>query len=252
MQVEKMSISNYPFSKNDFAHYFSTLYKDRGLKAIYQLFNRAHRRPYSRGLIKRFSPQGLGLEIGCGARTISPTNRTILSDAFSEHGVHHSIAQVFFKGDTIPFENDSFDFLLSEHVLEHITDPIRSLHECIRVLKPNGHLFVFLPHKERTNDRYRELTTLEHLIEDHQKKIPFNDQYHFEDWYQNVVLKGLLPAHYEKLNREELLNTASIHHHVWTEKEISALFEYLKLKVVYVDSKVFDRRDSFVVIGQKK
>jgi SAM-dependent methyltransferase len=243
--------SSYPFEKWDFAHYFKQLKKDRGFKAYYQFMNRPHRRPYSRSLIKKYAPNGIGLEIGCGARTICPTDRTILSDAYSEHGVHGSIAKVFFKGDTIPYEENSFEFVISEHVLEHIANPIKSLKEWIRVINSGGKLMICLPHKERTNDRYREITPLQHLIDDYNNDVPYNDPTHFEDWKTNVVDRGLMPEHYKHMAKEELLGTASIHHHVWTEKEIVELFEHLGLNIIFVDPRVHDRRDSFVVIAEK-
>ncbi|MCP4912431.1 MAG: class I SAM-dependent methyltransferase [Oligoflexia bacterium] len=247
-----LELSDYKFENNDFLHYFKNLYKDRGLKAFYQFLNRPHRRSYSRSLIKKYAGEGYGLEIGCGARTIAPTERTVLSDAFSEHGVHGSIAKVFFKGDEIPYPDGTFDFLLNEHVLEHIANPIKALKEWLRVLKVGGHIFLFLPHKERTNDSLRKVTSLDHLIEDYQNDVPYNDPTHFDDWFQNVVEKGLMPEHYKHMEREELLNSASIHHHVWTEKEIVELFEYLDLEIVFVDGKVHYRRDTFLVVGKKK
>lgn len=246
-----LNVADYTFPKVEFIHYFKNLYKDRGAKAFYQLFNRPLRRSYSRSQIDKFSPTGIGLEIGCGARTISPTSRTILSDAYSEHGVHNSIAKVFFSGDQIPYSDSTFSFVLSEHVLEHITNPIKSLQEWIRVLQPEGHLFLFLPHKERTNDKFRESTTLSHLLEDFANDIPYNDSGHFKEWYMNVVDKGLMPEHYKHFSESELIDKGCIHHHAWTEKEIVELLEYLQLEIVCVDERVHDRRDTFLVIAKK-
>jgi SAM-dependent methyltransferase len=249
-QIE-LQIQDYPFVRWDFGHYLATVFKDRGVKAIYQFLNRPIRRAYSRSLLKKFAPQGIGLEIGVGARTIAPVERTILSDAFSEHGVHASIAKVFFQGESIPYPSETFDFVLSEHVLEHITNPIKILKEWLRVLKDGGVIFCFLPHKERTNDCHREVTSLQHLLEDFKRDVPANDDFHLSEWRRNVVERGLMPAHYQHMNNQELLDSHSIHHHAWTEKEIVELFNHLGLKILFVDSRVHDRRDSFVVIAQK-
>ncbi len=251
MKNNKQKIQDYTFEKNDFLHYWKNLYKERGAKAFYQFLNRPHRRSHSRSMIKKYAPEGIGLEIGCGAHTIVPTDRTILSDAFSEHGIHGSIAKVFFKGDEIPYQDNSFSFLISEHVLEHITNPIKNLKEWIRVLDTGGHLFLFLPHKERNNDLHRELTPLSHLIEDYNADIPFNDSTHYAEWKKNVVDKDLMPDHYKHLSQDELLSSGSIHHHVWTDKEIVELLQYLGLEIAFVDKKVHDRRDSFLVIAKK-
>lgn len=39
----------------------------------------------------------------------------------------------------IPFENNSFDIVLSVHVLEHVTDEKKAMQELFRILKPGGY-----------------------------------------------------------------------------------------------------------------
>lgn len=50
--------------------------------------------------------------------------------------VVHDISKDF------PFENESFDSILSSAVLEHIFDPIHMFKECYRILKKDGYLIV--------------------------------------------------------------------------------------------------------------
>lgn len=40
---------------------------------------------------------------------------------------------------------DSFDVVASSHVIEHVPDPISLLRECLRILKPGGHLVAITP-----------------------------------------------------------------------------------------------------------
>jgi 2-polyprenyl-3-methyl-5-hydroxy-6-metoxy-1,4-benzoquinol methylase len=59
-----------------------------------------------------------------------------------------SIRNCFFatgKAEEIPFENESFDLLIMDDVLEHVTCPERVLHECYRVLRPEGSLIIKFP-----------------------------------------------------------------------------------------------------------
>jgi SAM-dependent methyltransferase len=47
-------------------------------------------------------------------------------------------AQIKMDITDIPFENDTFDVILSSHVLEHIEDDIKAMKELYRVQKPEG------------------------------------------------------------------------------------------------------------------
>lgn len=47
--------------------------------------------------------------------------------------------------EEMPFEGASFDVIMMEDVLEHVTDPSVALAECARVLRPGGRLFARFP-----------------------------------------------------------------------------------------------------------
>ncbi len=86
-------------------------------------------------------------------------------------------------GDQLPLENDSVDFVISSHAIEHFPDPIRTLKEWYRVVKPGGYLYIIAPHKERTFDKDRDRTTLAELIERHRTGIgPDPDAAHCSVW----------------------------------------------------------------------
>lgn len=51
-----------------------------------------------------------------------------------------------FDGDRIACEDESFDLIYSDHVFEHIPDPVVTATELFRVLKPGGWLCVRTPH----------------------------------------------------------------------------------------------------------
>jgi len=69
------------------------------------------------------------------------------------------------SGDNLPFKDDSLDFVVSSHVIEHFTNPLAALREWMRVVKPGGYIFTICPHKERTFDKDRPRTTLQELID---------------------------------------------------------------------------------------
>jgi SAM-dependent methyltransferase len=87
-------------------------------------------------------------------------------------------------GDDLPLEDNSVDFVISSHVMEHFAEPIKALKEWRRVVRPGGYIFVIAPHKNRTFDRDRDCTTLAELIERHETgKCPDNpDAGHCSFW----------------------------------------------------------------------
>ncbi|TWT93718.1 class I SAM-dependent methyltransferase [Neorhodopirellula pilleata] len=49
----------------------------------------------------------------------------------------------------LPFADESFDAIFYHHVIEHVDDPVASLDELSRVLKPEGWLFIGTPNRHR-------------------------------------------------------------------------------------------------------
>ena len=45
----------------------------------------------------------------------------------------------------MPFEDQSFDLIFLEYVLEHVEDPTSAFREMTRVLKPGGHILILTP-----------------------------------------------------------------------------------------------------------
>jgi ubiquinone/menaquinone biosynthesis C-methylase UbiE len=45
----------------------------------------------------------------------------------------------------MPFDDESFDFVVANHVLEHVNDDLRALSEIRRVLKTGGHAILQTP-----------------------------------------------------------------------------------------------------------
>jgi len=129
-------------------------------------------------------------------------------------------------GDALPVPDESEDFIISSHVIEHFFDPIKTLGEWLRVVRPGGYIFVIVPHKDRTFDKERERTPLSELIDRHEGRIPPPQE--APDPHK--------PQHFS----------------VWITEDFLQLCEHLKLKVVEhhdVDDKV---GNGFTVVLQKE
>ena len=252
MQLEKKSIDprHHRFPALEYPLYFRQLYRQYGWRAFVKQFRFQYRRVFSRRLLKKYAPVGFGIELGVGAFTLAPVTRTVLTDGFHSHASTRTIATCFCDANRIPAADSTFDFILSEHVLEHLCNPIRAIKEWARILKPGGRVFVFLPHKERTFDRNRPRTRLSHLLDDFRSDLADPDSTHLREWEEQVIQAGLAP-HYAEIAGERHVHDGIIHHHVWITEDIVELFTALGFRVLFSQDECPDRRDSFVVIAEK-
>ncbi len=95
-------------------------------------------------------------------------------------------------GDYLPLADESQDFVVSSHVLEHFANPIKTLLEWDRVIRPMGIIFMIVPHKERTFDKKRERTPLVHLIDDFHSNSsgPTDDEHgHHHVWITEDIVE---------------------------------------------------------------
>src|SRR5262249_20386798 len=81
---------------------------------------------------------------------------------------------------TIP--DESQDFVIANHFLEHVQDPIGTIKRHLQVLKPGGILFLGLPDRRVTFDRRRPVTPLEHLYRDHAEGPAWSFHEHVREW----------------------------------------------------------------------
>jgi SAM-dependent methyltransferase len=96
------------------------------------------------------------------------------------------------EGDALPFKDEAFDFVICSHVLEHFYDPIKTVNEWLRVVKPRGLVFVIFPHKDRTFDKDKPRTTMEELRKRHAEppeKQPVAADDHHTIWVLDDALE---------------------------------------------------------------
>lgn len=64
------------------------------------------------------------------------------------------------QGESLPYDDESFDAILSYDVFEHVQDVSTTLLECYRVLKPGGRLFVVFPSYYQPIEHHLTLVTM--------------------------------------------------------------------------------------------
>jgi SAM-dependent methyltransferase len=125
--------------------------------------------------------------------------------------------------------DQSYDFLISAHVIEHMKNPLGSLQQWCRVVKPGGKLYLIVPDKRATFDKKRVRTAFPHIIKDFQNPSAERDFEHYLDYAIHVHDKSE-DAAIEEANR--LIETDySIHFHVFIPSDIIALLSWFSKNV---------------------
>ena len=86
--------------------------------------------------------------------------------------LHSPLADVKADICNLPFEDNSYDVILCNHVLEHIPDDTKAMQELYRVLKPNGWGIFQIP-----QDLSRETTFEDNSITDKKERAKIFGQY---------------------------------------------------------------------------
>lgn len=122
----------------------------------------------------RFAKAKRVLEIGCGSGVISstlakmgnPQMRVTAIDVTDSRIVTEGYDFIKVDGTKLPFESDSFDIVISNHVIEHVgnrCDQLHHLHEISRVMKPSGITYLAVPNKWRVIEPHYRLPLLSWL-----------------------------------------------------------------------------------------
>lgn len=141
-------------------------------------------------------------------------------------------------------DNQSQDFVIANHVLEHSPNPIQVLRNWLAAIKPGGMLFFSVPVGEMCFDKGRELTSLDHFIKDYTDELAGNDESleannmkHYEEWVTfsepNILRQNGFQV--PTLNKGEIAQKAievsknanvEIHYHTFSLKSLTQFVEY--------------------------
>jgi SAM-dependent methyltransferase len=157
--------------------------------------------------------KGRILENGCGVgiylERLSPNSQLAVGLEFdlqrAQEAHIKSPLVLNAAGENLPLADESFDFMLSHEVLEHVQDDRRCVEEMVRVLAPSGRIAVFVPNRG-------------YPFETH--GIYWRGEYHFG----NIPLVNYLPRRY----RDRL----APHVRVYSKKDMKRLFSDLPVRIV--------------------
>jgi SAM-dependent methyltransferase len=128
------------------------------------------------------------------------------------------------------FEDESIDFVIANHVVEHTEDPVAAIKAFVRVLRPGGVVFITLPDPRHSFDRHRPRTTLEHVLRDHREGPEVSRRDHYEEWaryIEGVSGDRAIAERADQFAAEEERN----HFHVWEPDTFLELLLALDLPI---------------------
>lgn len=192
-------------------------------------------KPAMREIIVSRLPPGRGIEFGAGSRPLplpiecvpvyaEPFQSSEQYDrmGYPPDGVVSAALQNPIENQ-FDVENESMEFSVSAHVIEHTPNPIGAILECSRTLKSEGQMVLVVPDKNKTFDRPRDATTLEHLIADYESPSIERDLENYIDFYKNVKKF----RDFDLQARLAQSKNKDIHFHVWTPATFYEMMEYV-------------------------
>lgn len=226
LQVDKRILAQYPLSSSLYVY----------PEALEECDNSTQARAF---LCKDLN--GQGIEFGAG------TNPTpVPLDAFvwfADPYEPGEDANAYMDGEFVPVKyptslnemdgiaNDSLDFIIACHVIEHTPNPIGAILQCYEKLRKGGTLFMTIPHKSYTFDQNRALTPLSHLIEDYAHPCAERDMLHFLDMCENVdFMRGYRESKTVYANISRMLSgiyRIDLHYHTFTEENFRQMADYI-------------------------
>ena len=74
----------------------------------------------------------------------------------------------------LKYPSNTFDYIINNHVLEHIEDEARFFSELLRVLKPDGKMIFSVPYYKKIKKTYRDKT----ITEESERKLAYGQKDH--------------------------------------------------------------------------
>jgi ubiquinone/menaquinone biosynthesis C-methylase UbiE len=125
------------------------------------------------------------LDVGCGTgrwtkylagkvgfmEAVDPSNAIFAADKLLGNIGNVRLSQASIE--TLPFENGTFDFVMSIGVLHHIPDTRKALNDCVKMVKIGGYFFVYLYYNlDRRGPFYNALFRLSNLVREFVSRLP--------------------------------------------------------------------------------
>jgi len=139
--------------------------------------------------VKKYSKfiSGKTLDVGSGSKpyfNLFTNVTTYIGMDIEQSGHTHDLESidVFYNGETFPFEENTFDSLVFFEVLEHVFNPDTFFNQIRKVVKPGGHCLVTIPfiwgeHEQPYDFARYSSFGLKHMFDEHGFEIIKHKKY---------------------------------------------------------------------------
>ena len=121
----------------------------------------------------------VGCDLGYLLKELAKTGKSAVGVDFRHLNINPASGYMFVQADchNLPFEDQSFDLVISLGMLEHVSDYELAITEMKRVMSPGGYLFLFMgptplwkyldnPAHRKTIPKHPEISTTLRLLQD--------------------------------------------------------------------------------------
>jgi hypothetical protein len=181
---------------------------------------------------------GYGVEFGAGS---NPLPMPVECDvAYADPFTYDQLLRNLYPGQTaemlvrpsIQEKFDEFkslsqdvDFIAAAHVIEHVRDPIGAIVRASSKIREQGNLLLFVADMAQTFDRYRELTSLDHLMLDFYSPDAERDREHYKEFYRLAFVTP--PESYDNVWKQAHRANFPIHYHTWTYESFKRMIDWI-------------------------
>ena len=137
-----------------------------------------------------------------------------------------------------------FDGVISSNIIEHSPNPIWLLLNLHYLAKEDSYQLHAIPHYKYTFDKWRDPTSIEHIIQDFENLTDKDDSTHNADYIRSAIEKDGWQKQYHKTHP---ISYPYIHFHVYDENNVRQLMDMM-FEDVTVDVLKSDRFSDNLVL----
>ena len=131
--------------------------------------------------------------------------------------------------------DQSFDFVVASHVVEHLPNPLAAITEFVRVVRTGGVVYLVVPHKDYCFDRARGVTPLQHFVTEYLAGVVDISMEHcLEHVFDSLDLSLIDPANgADAIERARALHRSQqdFHVHTFTEGSFWTLMDWIAPRI---------------------